>query len=142
MIYPVTYQARHFHALRVQSFQNDVSQYLDDTTLHALENEHAYTLMRDGEPLLCCGAVEVWANRAYLWSVLGSIETCEFREVHSWAKRFLGGLPFRRLEASVDVDFEAGHRWMRSLGFECEAERMRAYEVSGRDCALYALVRN
>lgn len=142
MMYPVTYRAEHIQSLVVQSAQEGIRVHLPDTMMRQLENEHAYTLMRDGQPVVCCGAIEVWANRAYVWSFLGDIATREFREVHSWAKRFLNGLPFRRLEATVDIDFEPGHRWVKSLGFECEAPRMKAFQVDGRDGALYALVRN
>lgn len=142
MIYPVTYQAAHFHQLALQPSQVWLRAYASDANLQSLENEHAFTLMRDGKPRLCCGAVMLWKNRAYVWSMIGSVVAWEFREVHSWAKRFLAGLPYRRLEAAVDVNFEAGHRWMRSLGFEREADCMKAYQVDGRNCALYARVRS
>ena len=50
-------------------------------------------------------------------------------------------LIFQRIEASVDVDFTAGHRWLRSLGFKCEAAMMQAFDPMGRTHSLYALVR-
>lgn len=48
----------------------------------------------------------------------------------------------RRVEAAVRCDFAPGHRWIRALGFECEAERMKAWGPEGDDFALYARVRH
>ena len=57
------------------------------------------------------------------------------------AKRILGSMPYRRLEADVACDFAQGHRWLRMLGFTMEAPRMVAYLPDGTDSALYARVR-
>ena len=75
------------------------------------------------------------------WSIL----------THGWRKHAnaitakaiaeLDRCPLRRIEAEVMCDFDAGHRWLRRLGFEMEAERMRAYGPEGQDMALYARVK-
>jgi ABC-type branched-subunit amino acid transport system substrate-binding protein len=56
-------------------------------------------------------------------------------------RRFLQACPYRRVEMTVDLDFEAGHRWANMLGFRLEAGRMLAYRPDGGTCSLYARVR-
>ena len=64
-----------------------------------------------------------------------------FLKLHYLAKEYLGGLPIRRLEASVNTGFTAAHRWVKALGFKMEAPRMEAFQIDGSDCALYARVK-
>lgn len=141
-MYPVPYRAAHILDLEVQASQMWAAALITDEQTEALEGPNSHTLMLDGAPLACCGAVELEPHRAMVWSFISArADSSLFRAMHTWAKKFLEGLPFKRLEAAVDVDFEAGHRWVRALGFVKEAERMRGYRLNGQDCALYALVR-
>lgn len=143
MMQPVPFKARHLLRMSVQPAQRDAIKTLTETDLRALETPNTGTLLDDlGEPVVCCGAVEMWRNRAYVWTYLSDrITARNFRHIHSWARAFLAELPYRRIEAAVDVDFEAGHRWVRSLGFTPEAAVMRAFDPAGRDHSLYALVK-
>jgi RimJ/RimL family protein N-acetyltransferase len=52
--------------------------------------------------------------------------------IHREAQKFLERMPFRRIEAHVDVGFEQGARWMKMLGFELEAYK-RAFRPDGAD---------
>ena len=142
MLYGVPFQAEHLVALPLQTAQQWGRAYLQLAQLRTLENEWASTLMDDGEPIACVGPAVYWDNRALVWSFL-SDRVCRgnFLTIHRLAKAYLAGLPFRRLEAAVDVGFDAGHRWATILGFVCEASKMEAFQVDGRDCALYARVR-
>ena len=142
MLYGVPFQAEHLEGLILQTAQQWSRAYLNLAQMRTLENEWASTLMADGVPIACVGAVVYWDNRALLWSFLGArVSEHRFLTIHGMAKAYLAGLPFRRLEAAVDVGFEAGHRWVRALGFTQEAPCMEAFQVDGRDCALYAKVR-
>jgi RimJ/RimL family protein N-acetyltransferase len=47
---------------------------------------------------------------------------------------------FKRVEAYVDANFEAGHRWITMLGFEREGY-MRAFSPLGDDAVLYARIK-
>ncbi len=143
MRYVVPFHAAHILALKLQPAQAWIGAYLTEPQLRTLENEWAVTLMDDGVPLGSAGAVPWHQNRALVWSFVGDRITKRiFVEVHLLARQWLRGLPFRRLEAAIDIDFAAGHRWATLLGFTVEAERMRGYMVDGRDCALYAMVRD
>lgn len=142
MLYGVPFEAAHLQHLVLQPAQQWCRSYLQGAELRTLENEWAATLMHDGRPIACVGPALYWENRALVWSFI-STAVCQsnFLTIHRLAKAYLAGLPFRRLEAAVDVDFDAGHRWARALGFQLEAACMSAFQLDGRDCALYARVR-
>lgn len=141
MISFVPFAAEHIYRLRLQKAQAWIEAHLSVDSLRLLENDRANTIMDDGRPILCAGAVPVWENRAFLWSFVDeAMRPDVMREVHYLAKRWIRSLPYRRIEMYVDVDFEAGHRWARALGFKMEAQRMRAFQVHGGDSTLYAKV--
>ena len=142
MIYVVPFQAEHVFEMEIQPDQKWIQDYLDLQSTRTLENEWASTLMEDGVPIACAGPIVYWTDRALMWSYIGTGVTRNiFIKLHSIAKEYLAGLPFRRLEAAVDCDFKAGHRWVLALGFKKEASRMEAFQIDGRDCTLYAKVR-
>lgn len=143
MIYVVPFEAQHFAQMEVQEAQKWLTAAATVADMKALEGPYASTLMCDGRPLACAGAQEYWPGRALVWSFLSAeVDRRTFLLLHTEAKRFLEGLPMRRLEAAVDVNFEAGHRWVKALGFELEAPLMRKFHVDGRDVSGYALVRS
>lgn len=142
MMYPVPFEAEHVFNMELQPAQTWLFDYLAIENLRPLENMWATTLMEDGTPILCGGPMVFWHNRALMWSFISTkVSRDKFLRVHKRVKNYLDSLPFARLEATVDVDFKAGHRWMKSLGFKMEAARMVGYDFDGRDCALYAKVR-
>lgn len=144
MIYTVPFQARHFKALKIQSAQTELLHLLSEEAVRAWEGPYATTVMRDGTPVLIAGVLPIWEERAYLWSFLSDdITPGEFVAVHRATKRSIDGLPYRRVEAAVEVSFEQGHRWVKALGFECETPDtvMKAFMPNGGDCKLYAKVK-
>ena len=143
MIYRVPFEARHFAQMQVQDEQAGLLRAALVADLKALEGPYASTLMQDGLPLACAGAVPYWKGRAYVWSFLSvAVDWRTFPLVHTAAKDFLAGLPFRRLEASVVIGFENGHRWLKALGFEVEAPLQRKFLEDGQDTVGYVLIRN
>lgn len=101
----------------------------------------AYTAIKDGRVLGCAGVVEYWPDRGEVWAVFDKKIQHDFVYIHKAALRFLDTVPIRRIEAAVEFNFVAGHRWIRMLGFELEAVRMHAYVPSGADFSLYARVK-
>lgn len=142
MIYVVPFVAAHFRQMAVQNEQQWLTQMATDADMRGLEGQYASTLMKDGKPLVCAGALEYWPGRALVWAFLSNtVDRRVFPRLHSEAKRFLDGLPIRRLEASVVVGFENGHRWVRALGFEVEAPLQRHFQADGQDCVGYVKIR-
>lgn len=144
MIYPVPFRAEHLQGLELQRSQAWTSERLAIEDQRTLEGPLSSTLMEDGRPLVCTGAVAFTEHRALLWTFVSNRVTARnFRVVHRWAKIFLRSLKFRRLEATTELDFVQGHRWLKALGFEREDRSgMTAYGVDGKAHALYSLVRD
>lgn len=104
--------------------------------------KYNFAVVKDGEVLLVGGVTEYWTNRGEVWAVLNQNCKKNFLAMHNAVKRYLDVIPIRRIEASVLCEFEAGHRWVRTLGFTKEADKLRAYRLDGKDVSLYAKVRD
>lgn len=112
---------------------------ITDEQARALEmTSFAYSVFVDGKLELCGGVTEYWANRGEAWAVLDPNCKAHFLALHHRVKRFLEICPIGRIEAGVELGFEAGHRWVKALGFRLEAPKMEAFFPDGKDAALYA----
>lgn len=100
----------------------------------------AYAAVVGGQVVACAGVIPQWPGRAVAWALIGKEAGPHFIGIHRAVQRALDMHAFRRIETGVVCDFEEGHRWAKMLGFVREG-RMRAYTPDGRDCDLYALVR-
>jgi hypothetical protein len=102
---------------------------------------NAFTALNDGRAVAFGGCLELWKDRAYMWSLIGEDAGPHMRVLVRAAAGYLKIAPWRRIEAAVASDFAAGHRLVRMLGFEFEG-RMRAYSPDGADHDLYARVKH
>ena len=100
----------------------------------------AWTAEHENRILAIAGVEPQWENRAIAFALIAESAGEHFRAIHSAVADFLFRAPFRRIEATVDVGFEQGHRWIKMLGFELEGY-MKAYRPDGADMFLYARVR-
>lgn len=122
-----------------QSFSKDSIN--EDTDLSDLSDQGlARTFEIDGEVVMIAGLAPQWTNRAIAWTLISQSAGKHFVELHRYVDNFLDNSDFRRIESTVDVGFEAGHRWMKMLGFEIEGY-MKAYRPDGGDMVLYARVK-
>lgn len=143
MIYMVPFEAIHYAQMDVQPAQETMRGLITVESLKGLESEFSTTLMEDGKPLACGGAIQYWPNRALVWTFLSNkVNKDNFRVVHAAVKQGIDGLPFNRLEASVDVGFKQGHRWMKLLGFRVEAPFQEAFQVDGSDSVGYVRIKS
>ena len=68
---PVPFRARHLLKMAAQPHQAAALARLTEADLRGLESPLAATLLDAlGDPLVCCGAVEHWQDRAYVWAFL------------------------------------------------------------------------
>ncbi|MBS4046571.1 MAG: hypothetical protein KG075_09545 [Alphaproteobacteria bacterium] len=138
----VPFKAAHAARLRIQSAQAWMGDMLCAPDMATLEQPHATTILDGDTVLLCAGAIELWPGRAYIWSVLSAEFTPrKFLRMQTIAKDWVANLPFDRIEAAVEASFEAGHRWVISLGFTRETEDVMRKFMDGRDFVLYARVK-
>ena len=101
---------------------------------------YAYTAVSGGRIVCCGGVVESGMGVGEAWTILAKTCRNDFMGIHHAVKRFLDICPLKRVEASVDCEFPAAHRWIKLLGFRMEVPRMENYCLTGNDYALY--VRN
>ena len=100
----------------------------------------AWTAESEGRILAIAGVEPQWENRAIAFALISGAAGPYFWAIHSAVHNFLNSTTYRRIEATVDVGFEQGHRWIKMLGFEIEGY-MKAYRPDGADMLLYARVR-
>lgn len=80
----------------------------------------AYTAIADdGAVLAICGAMPLWQERYHLFAYMSKDSGPHMLAITRGVDRFLSVLR-GRLETQVSDGFEAGHRWVRLLGFKCE----------------------
>lgn len=101
---------------------------------------YAWTAEVDDVILGIGGLLPQWENRALIWALVSESAGNHFPAIHKSVQRFINAAPFRRIEATVDVGFKQGCRWIELLGFEIEGY-MKAYRPDGADMLLYARVR-
>ena len=101
----------------------------------------AFTGEVDGKVIGMAGVIPMWNGRAIAWALLAGDSGKHFPHIHKAIKRFLDDVPFNRVEATVDVGFKQGSRWVKMLGFELEGY-MKAYRPNGGDSLLYAKVKS
>lgn len=137
----VPYKAEHLDKLDLQEGQQYLAVYLKPDLRKLLEGEYSFTGFDGDKVVGCAGLLPQWENRGIVWAYLASDSGRHFPAIHKAVKRFLDAAPFNRIEATVDAEFEPGHRWVKMLGFKLEAPLMRKYRPNDGDSALYARVR-
>jgi hypothetical protein len=141
MIEITEFKAKHLEDMEEQEATAYLRPYFAKAREGLERSKYAYSVRVDGRLLLCFGLVEFWQGRGEVWAILDKNCKKEFVQIHGVAKRFLDFVPVKRVEASVDCHFKAGHRWVKSLGFKLEAPYREAYLPNGMATALYARVR-
>lgn len=130
--------------LQIQQAQSYMRQYLSDIDARVLDiKDLAWTGEENGHVIACAGVIPQWPGRAIAWALMSPMAGKCFRRIHRSVSAFLDyniRERFHRIEATVDVDFDRAHKWMRMLGFEREGV-MKKYRPDGMDQVLYARVR-
>ena len=94
-----------------------------------------------GDDVVCIfGAIKQWEGRWQIWSVMGENSGRWMFQLTKMAWKFIDLLEGHRVEATVEADFKAGHRWMRMLGFAREAVLLQ-YLPDGGDVVQYVQLR-
>lgn len=144
MIQIVQFEPRHLLFMEVQGAQIMVKPVLRDPAYApSLKNGGpAFSAIADGRVYCCAGVLVQWAGRGIAWALLARGLGARFIPIHRAVKQFLHETPIQRIEATAELGFPEAHRWLLSLQFVREAERLRSYTPDGSDHALYALVKS
>lgn len=134
-------KAEHFDELVEQKATSHLRAFVTKEHVEAMvESPHSYTAKSDGQVLACGGVKEYWPGRGEAWVVLSGSAGKELVAIHKATEALLASCGIKRIEATVDRNFQQGHRWVKLLGFKLEANRMVAYFPNGNDGSLYARV--
>jgi ribosomal protein S18 acetylase RimI-like enzyme len=135
------FEPKHLESLILQPSQTVFSSFFDTEYGKSLQDAGpCFTAIEDGQVLCCSGVVNQWHNRGIAWALMSDHVGGKFVRIHKAVKRFLESTDLVRIEAYVDADFDAGHRWIQMLGFEREGYAKK-YSPQGKDAVLYARVR-
>ena len=129
------------HARQIRQDGTEAPEISDEALAVMARGPFAGTLLLDGQPAACAGIALYWPGRGEAWAIVDrrASECC--LALHRAVRRARDECGVRRVEALVDIDFERGHRWARSLGFRPHSEPLEAYFPSGRSAVLYERVR-
>lgn len=92
-----------------------------------------------GRVVFCVGVIELWPERGEAWAFFSQDAGVHFMAIHRIVKRFLFARHFKRIEATVELNFPRGIRWVEMLGFKVEAPCLAQYR-EGQDYALYSFI--
>jgi len=101
-----------------------------------------YTARLHGQVLACAGIQIPWPGLGEAWAVIAPEGRRYPRYVHfavrSGMRRLIAEHGLRRVEATVALDFDEGHRWVTLLGF-VEDGIADGYLPDGGDAMRYVL---
>jgi hypothetical protein len=138
----VNFTPEHLKALELQPAQQWMREIVSEPGYaENLLQGRALTVLEGDTPLAVFSLFTIWPGRAYLCALISASAGSSFIRFHRVALGLLQTCGVRRVEATVDGDFQAGHRWLRLLGFTLETPGgMAGYRPDGGTNYLYARV--
>jgi len=136
---------KHFNTFAIQgNLQEAQAVHLpeieDEGYQLALSEAGGYAAVEGNRVLALGGAVAQWPGRSFGWTLVADDIGRHMFGLHKTVSDWLDGHGENRIETVVLDGFEAGHRWVKMLGFEHEG-LMRKWGPDGCDYHLYSRVR-
>lgn len=131
------------HALRLNNLIGVHAEVnITDEIARSVEaSGEAVTAMDGDEVLGIAGISEKWAGTGVAWAWLSRRWKRHARAITQEIIRNLEKTKYPRVELAVRVDFPAGHRWAKMLGFRMETPFAPKYGPDGNDYSIYTKVR-
>lgn len=102
---------------------------------------HACSVFVDDQLIMCGGVTEYWKGRGEAWAIFDPSGKRYFATIQRATRDFFDRCPVRRVEASIECGFTVGKRWVQSLGFKLECERLQSFFPNGGDATLYSRIK-
>lgn len=137
------FRPEHIAVIALQPHQQPMRAFIQTPGYaEMLATTDAFTAFVGDRVIACGGVMEIWEGRGTAWALLAcDLGGDNMRRVHYAAKRYFDSSPLRRIEATCDVDFREGHRWLSLLGFTLETRVMCNYRPDGGDESMYVRLR-
>ncbi|WP_414464358.1 hypothetical protein [Hyphomicrobium sp. DY-1] len=132
-----------FTRAHLENFEPLIPGLFDVPEYHilSLENAYSFSLFHDDGRIIAIGGLaDNWPGRRTAWFAMSKHSGRHMTAITRATRNVLARVPSgERVEATTCKGFAAGYRWLEMLGFEKEAECMKAY-TPGQDHALFAMV--
>lgn len=140
----IPFKAEHIKSLNLQSHSgSEEEKLLTAEQFKAVEKiGGSFTFLIDGKIYACAGTVEYTPWRCAVWAIIDNHAHERFLPLVRAMRRMLDEVPYKRIESTVVLDFEKGHRLNQALGFKLEAREMKNYGECGTSHSLYSRVKN
>lgn len=134
----VPFSPEHLSAIRFQEHQKLAISALELPYLAQLSGfGPTLTALADGHVIACAGIATPGFGIGTLWAVVSQDAGPHFIRLDRAVRRFLDIPKLRRIEASSEVNFDQGCRWLELLGFQSEGVMVK-YGPNGEDHMRYA----
>jgi hypothetical protein len=136
----IKFEPVHLMELIQQDVHKTIAEGMTIERAEFLSTVDTYSIVDGSKVYLVGGAIKFHEHRAEAWAMIDQSCRKDFLGVFNKAKQWLDGYKIRRLEATIDHEFEAGHRWIKALGFNFEAGPLKKYRMNGDDVSLYVRI--
>lgn len=124
-------EQRHEHAVLLNSEYADI-----------VDNNFGLSAWVGDKCVGASGVVPMFSHRAVAWAILSKDAAPYMVPIVRKVRRTLATLPYRRIEMTVNAEFENGRRFAELIGMTLETpEPLRAYGATGSDEYMYARVK-
>lgn len=134
----VKFKPDHLTKIQLQQNQSHFYHWLNPENYTHLSG---FTIIVDNRIVFIGGISQIHQRRYIAWSLLsydcGKYLTAIIRKIKQYINNNYVGF---RVECTCDYNFSQAHRMAKLIGFKCEAELMKSYEIDGRDSKLYAMI--
>lgn len=136
----VAFRPEHLQSLELQDAQQYMVSHICLEYLKALQAiGPAASAEVDGKILACAGVAFQGFGMGVLWAFVSKDAGRYFVKLDRCVRRLIQITDLKRIEATTEVSFHQGCRWLELLGFENEG-RMRAYGPNGEDHYRFARI--
>lgn len=122
----VPFQAWHLAWLKESGLAEGGDFEVGREIVQGLERQNSWTAVVDDEPIACGGTVLIWPGRNSAWAYL-NVKSAQHMLFLTRCAEIVLAKAQGRIEMTVRIDFDAGHRWARMLGFHIETPYLVAY---------------
>ena len=134
----IPFELSHITAMRLQDHQRLAISSVELPYLAQLSGYGpTLTALADGRPIACAGIASPGFGIGTLWAVVAKDAGPHFVALDRCVRRFLSIPKLRRIEATSEVSFAQGCRWLELLGFQSEGI-LRKYGPKGEDHMRYS----
>ena len=139
----IPFEAAHFYLMEECEWapHHDSMLFHNPDTLMHLQHQNTWTLFYDNLILGCAGTVKLWPGRYHGWTMMTEHTQGRMKKVTELTRHVLNGIS-GRIEMTVVLENELGHKWAKMLGFKVENPPgiLQQYGPLGEDHIAYVRI--